>query len=114
MHLGDLFNQRYKVTHIVDVYTANLLCEIPDFNQEMENKVLRDARWESQSEPVMRKDGLCPEGGDPWPPRYLYSPQPLQGTQEAPRVDVNKLKIKLIDFGGGEDLPFLRLEIQVP
>ena len=75
---------------------------IPDLNQETENEVFRDGPiLETQSEHVRRKDGLSPKGGDPWAPTYLYSPQPLLGTREAPRVELNKVTTKLTDFGRG-------------
>ncbi|KAF8433380.1 kinase-like domain-containing protein [Terfezia claveryi] len=83
-----------------DVYSGNLLCEIPDLDQETESEVLHDVSEPLETELVRRKDGSCPEGGDPWAPRRLYYPQPFQGTEEAPRIVLSQLKVKLTDFGG--------------
>ncbi|RPB17997.1 kinase-like protein [Terfezia boudieri ATCC MYA-4762] len=100
-----------------DVYSGNLLCEIPNLDQETESEVLHDV-WEPlETELVRRKDGLCPEGGDPWAPHRLYFPQPLQGTQEAPRIVLSQLKAKLTDFGGGgstSQLPHTPLPFRAP
>lgn len=84
------------------MYGGNLLCEIPNLDQETENEVLHDVQEPLNIELVRRNDGLCPEGGDPWAPRRLYDPQPLRGTREVPRIDLSKLKVMLTDFGGGK------------
>lgn len=78
-----------------------MLFEIPGLELATEEDILFDVRTPVESKLVLRADGHCPEGGDPWAPRRLLLPQPLRGTETTPRVDLGGLIIKFTDFGGG-------------
>jgi hypothetical protein len=84
-----------------DVYGANLLFEIPGLDVATEEDILFDVHTPVESELVLRVDGHCPDGGDPWAPRRLLLTQPLRGTKAASRVDLREPIIKFTDFGGG-------------
>ncbi|KAF8458760.1 kinase-like domain-containing protein [Kalaharituber pfeilii] len=103
MLLGMTYIHSKGIVH-GDVYPSNVAFAIPSLDNSSPEEVLADMSLPLTSTTVRRIDGLCPEGGDPWAPKYLVHPQPLYATKDWTLMDFKNVVVKFIDFGTAFEL----------